>query len=227
MSTENPRPKARDGKEAGLRGVLQSHPRSRGERVTQERRDQKGTEVNEERLNRESGCDGRGRECRVSLLTAFASFTSRTARREGNRMMNVEREARQAKEGSKVGCISQPFTAPWFGCPLPAPVSVRRSLSVVPSVPRLSRFTLVPRSVRHSLRSLGRAAGAYGESKERGQTRRENLGSRDTNGDDDCLGTASRFFTSFPAPSRYPFPTVVGRSPVPAGRHDGRGNGRG
>jgi len=26
--------------------------------VTQERRDQKGTEVNEERLNRESGCDG-------------------------------------------------------------------------------------------------------------------------------------------------------------------------
>lgn len=42
----------------GLRGALQSHPRSRGERVTQERRDQKGTEVNEERLNRESGCDG-------------------------------------------------------------------------------------------------------------------------------------------------------------------------
>lgn len=38
--------------------ALQSHPRSRGERVTQERRDQKGTEVNEERLNRESGCDG-------------------------------------------------------------------------------------------------------------------------------------------------------------------------
>lgn len=74
--------------------------------MTQERRDQKGTEVNEERLNRESGCDGRGRECRVSLLTAFASFTSRTARREGNRMMNVEREARQAKEGSKVGCLS-------------------------------------------------------------------------------------------------------------------------
>lgn len=37
---------------------LQSHPRSRGERVTQERRDQKGTEVNEERLNRESGDDG-------------------------------------------------------------------------------------------------------------------------------------------------------------------------
>lgn len=109
-----------------LRGALQSHPRSRGERVTQERRDQKGTEVNEERLNRESGCDGRGRECRVSLLTAFASFTSRTARREGNRMMNVEREARQAKEGSKVGCISQPFTAPWFGCPLPAPVTVGR-----------------------------------------------------------------------------------------------------
>ena len=93
---------------------LQSHPRSRGERVTHERRDQKGTEVNEERLNRESGCDGRGRECRVSLLTAFASFTSRTARREGNRMMNVERESRQAKEGSKVGCISQPFTAPCF-----------------------------------------------------------------------------------------------------------------
>lgn len=26
-----------------------------------------------------------------------------------------------------------------------------------------------------------------------------------------------------PYPSRYPFPTVVGRSPVPAGRHDGRG----
>lgn len=112
-------PEAPRASEAGLRGALQSHPRSRGERVTQERRDQKGTEVNEEGLNRESGCDGRGRECRVSLLTAFASFTSRTARREGNRMMNVEREARQAKEGSKVGCISQPFTAPWFGCPLP------------------------------------------------------------------------------------------------------------
>lgn len=103
--------------------------------MTQERRDQKGTEVNEERLNRKSGCDGRGRECRVSLLTAFASFTSRTARREGNRMMNVEREARQAKEGSKVGCISQPFTAP---CLRPtSPCSLRTSFFM--SVTSLSR----------------------------------------------------------------------------------------
>ena len=37
--------------------------------MTQERRDQKGTEVNEERLNRESGCDG-GR-AGGSLLSRF------------------------------------------------------------------------------------------------------------------------------------------------------------
>lgn len=89
-------------------------------------------------MNRESGCDGRGRECRVSLLTAFASFTSRTARREGNRMMNVEREARQAKEGSKVGCISQPFPASLFhSCLVTFPI--RLSSSTPSAAPRSLR----------------------------------------------------------------------------------------
>lgn len=153
---ERPRVEEKGG-EVGLRGALQSHPRSRGERVTQERRDQKGTEVNEERLNRESGCDGRGRECRVSLLTAFASFTSRTARREGNRMMNVEGEARQAKEGSKVGCISQPFTAPWFGCPLPAPVTVGPGPSFLGSLSSrfLSSCLVYSSHILHPLRPCG------------------------------------------------------------------------